>query len=278
MRKTLYTLNLGNMYAPEVCDLTYPLLRYYAHKIGAEFFIITEDKFPGWPNRYNKLQIYQLAQEREDEWSIFVDSDTLIHPEMWDPTNHLPRNTVAHNGNDMAGNRFRYDRFFRRDDRHIGSCTWFIIASDWCIDLFKPLDDLTFEEAIANIFPTPSEQAPYQFALDQKGDRIRDGNGDPIKVLKTPIDPAHLIDDYTLSRNIAKFGLKFDTIMKIQERLKDPGNYLWHAYTVNPPEKAKQILAVLKSWALDLFLKQHEKMIEDLKASDIWQREEVQCS
>ena len=37
MRKTLYVLNVEG-YAPQITALTYPLLRYYADRIGAEFF------------------------------------------------------------------------------------------------------------------------------------------------------------------------------------------------------------------------------------------------
>jgi hypothetical protein len=145
---------------------------------------------------------------------------------MFDPTNHLPRNVVAHNGHDMAGNRWRYDRFFRRDQRHIGSCNWFTMASDWCIDLWHPLDDLTLDEALDSIFPVRSEVNAEQF------------------------DKSHLLDDYTLSRNIAKFGLKFTTIVNIQKELNDRGDYLWHAYTVPRAEKVRQMKEVLRKWGL----------------------------
>jgi len=100
---------------------------------------------------------------------------------MFDVTDHLDRRTVCHNGQDMAGNRWRYDRFFRRDGRHIGSCNWFAAASDWCVDLWHPLDDLTLEEAVANIFPIVDETQGI-------------------------VDPSHLIDDYTLSRTSPNSG------------------------------------------------------------------------
>ncbi len=57
IRKTVFTLNIGN-YAPEITALTYPLLHYYAERIGAEFRIIKARMFPGWPVQYEKLQIY----------------------------------------------------------------------------------------------------------------------------------------------------------------------------------------------------------------------------
>jgi hypothetical protein len=219
MKKVIWTLNIDD-YAPEITAITYPLLRHYAHKIGAEFQIISERKFPTWPVVYEKLQIYELG--RDNDWNIYIDSDALVHPDMFDVTDHLPKDVVAHNGNDMAGNRWRYDRFFRRDGRHIGSCNWFTVASDWCIDLWKPLDDLTPDEALGNIFPVVSEVNSGCF------------------------DRSHLIDDYTLSRNIARYGFKFKTVMKIQDAMNDKGSYLWHVYTVSQPEKLRQMKEMLR--------------------------------
>lgn len=230
-RKTVYTLNIGygtkTAYAPEITSLTYPLIATYAERIGAEFLVIDKRKSPNWPVTYEKLQIYDLAQKREDTWSIYIDSDALVHPETIDFTQHIPRDTVAHNGSDMASVRWTYDRFFRRDGRNIGSCNWFTIASDWCVELWKPLDDMTLTQALKNIHPTVSE-------------------------LTTVITRDHLIDDYTLSRNIAKFGLKFITI---KDLLKDLGlpdaNFFWHTYTDTIDEKVRLMEETLERWKID---------------------------
>lgn len=219
MRKTLYTLNIGN-YAPLITQLTFPLMKRYAEKIGAEFVEITERKFPEWPVVYEKMQIYELG--KDNDWNIYVDADAVIHPDMFDPTNHIHKDTVMHNGRDMAGNRWRYDRFFRRDARHIGSCNWFTIASDWCIDLWRPLE-IPFEEAVKNIYPVRGE------------------------CLTGLIEPGHLIDDYTLSRNIAQFGFKFDTVLEMQQRMNDKGNYLFHLYNLPEPIKLQKIGEFLMS-------------------------------
>jgi hypothetical protein len=222
-KKTIFTLAV-NDYAPEIRELTYPLLKRYADKIGADFYTITERKWPQAPPVYEKLQIYQLAQEMQNDWNIYIDSDTLIHPDFMDITNHIPRDTVAHNGCDTADNRWRYDRFFYRDGRHIGSCNWFTVASDWCIELWKPLDDITLEEAYAHINPTVNE-------------------------LNTVITPDHLIDDYTLSRNIAKYGLKFITFRDILARLGYPNpGFLWHLYTIPIEHKVVLMKNVLNEW------------------------------
>lgn len=225
VKKTIFTLNIDN-YAPEIIDLTYPLLKHYARKIGADFYTITERKYPDYPPVYEKLQIFDLAQQMENDWNIYIDSDALIHPDFMDMTNYIPRDTVAHNGVDHAGNRWRYDRYFRRDGRNIGSCNWFTIASDLCIDLWRPLDDITYAEALTNIFPTVMEST-------------------------TLVAKEHLIDDYTLSRNIAKYGLKFTTFVEIVQKLGFPDNvFLWHQYTMPIDEKVETIKKVLTDWRI----------------------------
>lgn len=224
MKKTVFTLNIGN-YEPEITALTYPFLQAYAEKIGADFHIITERKFPDFPPVYEKLQIFELG--RDNDWNIYFDSDALVHPDLFDVTNHLPKDTVLHWGNDMAGNRWRYDKYFQRDGRHIGSGNWFTVASDWCLDLWRPLDDLTLEEAVKNIFPTVAER-------------------------NTGIEPAHLIDDYVLSRNIARYGLKFKGFKAIQKELgSDSEVYFFHNYFLLPEQKVARIREQIEIWELD---------------------------
>jgi hypothetical protein len=225
MKKTIYTLNV-NDYSPEITELTYPLLKRYAEKIGASFFVITERKYPDYAPVYEKLQIYDLQRIRDDDWSIFIDSDALVHPDLFDPTEFIGKDTILHNGIDMANNRWRYDRFFRRDGRHIGSCNWFTIGSDWCRELWRPLDDLTYNDALSCIYPIQLE-------------------------LNTVITKDHLIDDYILSRNIAKFGLHVKTLIQLQLDLNDSGNYLWHQYTISIEDKVSQMREILKGWGLN---------------------------
>jgi hypothetical protein len=225
VKKCVFTLCVDN-YAPELCALTYPLIKRWADKIGAEFFTITERKFPSFPPVYEKLQIFELGKLMNNDWNIYIDSDALVHPDLMDITNLLPKNTVLHNGCDHAGNRWKYDRYFHRDGRHIGSCNWFAIASDWCIELWEPLQDLTFEEALGKINPTVNE-------------------------LNTIVNAAHLIDDYTLSRNIARYGLKFKTFQSLLPEIGQPqGQYLWHQYTIPNEQKIIEMHKVLKGWGL----------------------------
>jgi len=210
MIKTIFTVNVDG-YAPEITAITYPLIERYAKKIGASFHVITERKHPDKPPVFEKMQIYQLGRKMKNDWNIYIDSDALVHPDLFDVTDFIPKDTVLHNGSDMAGNRWRYDNYFRRDGRHIGSCNWFTVASDWCLDLWAPLD-IPYVKALENIFPIQNE-------------------------LNSVITPDHLIDDYMLSRNIARFGLKFTTMFELADKLKDRGAYFYHQYCCTRDQK-----------------------------------------
>ena len=78
MKKILYTLNICD-YAPEITEITLPLLRRYADKIGAHFYVISTREFPDMPVTYEKFQIYKLSKLHANDWSIFLDIDTLVH-------------------------------------------------------------------------------------------------------------------------------------------------------------------------------------------------------
>lgn len=234
IHKTIYTLNVSpdglGTYAPEICELTYPLMKAYAAKIGADFQVIKARKRPEWPVTIEKFQVAELARERGDDWSIFFDSDTLISPEFFDVTEHMTKDTIAHNGNDMSHVRFRADKYFRRDGRWFGSCTWCVIASDLCVEDLWTLPRQTPEEAFSNISITIGEHNSGQCKTE------------------------HLIDDYTLSRNISRFGLKTTTLNDICGKLgwraqdgRGINPHLWHIYTHTEKEKLSRMLGVLST-------------------------------
>jgi hypothetical protein len=223
-KKTLFTLNVNN-YIPEITKFTYPLFKRYAHKIGADFHVITKRKFPKFPVTYEKLQIYELAQQQKNDWNIYIDSDAMIHPDTPDFTELIGKDTIFHAGVDFASLRFKYNRFFKRDGRNFGSCNWFTIASDLCVDLWKPLD-IPKEEAIANIFPISDE-------------------------VLAGITPDHLIDDYALSRNIAQYGLKTVVYKELATKLGIPGDYFFHEYLLTTQEKITAIKKVDAYWRMD---------------------------
>ena len=232
VKKTIFTLNV-NDYSPEMTALTYPLIQAYARKIGADFHIIRERRFPDWPITYEKLQVYELAQQMENDWNIYIDSDVLVHPDTPDLTLLLSRDTVAHFGSDFAPTRWKTDRFFHRDGRHISSGNWLALASDLCIELWKPVDDLTLAEAIDNIQPSVIERT------------------------SGIIEPQHLIDDYILSRNIAKYGLKFVNIKDVlAKNYTDGGGFFWHHYLIPVDQKIDEMHKVIDQWKVAGLMKE----------------------
>jgi len=253
-KKTLYTLVVDN-YAPGITRLTLPLMQRYAEKIGAELFVIRERKFPEWPVVFEKLQIHELGRLHENDWNIFFDADALVHPETIDFIPMLGgKQFVAHNGNDYAAVRWRYDEYFRRDGRNIGSCNWCTFGSDWNLDLWRPPDDLTPAEAISNIFPTVNE-------------------------LATIITPDHLVDDYVLSRNIAKYGLHFTTLIETLDKsqLKD-SNFFWHIYTESVEKKVEAMKRILVAWQIDKLGIYDATILGELEAVKEKMREEQRAA
>ncbi len=159
---------------------------------------------------------------------------------MFDPTSHLTKDTVLFNGKDMSEIRFFADKYFLRDGRRIGACDWFACSSDWTRDDLYSFPDISFEECVQNINVTVGEHRSGLFKDN------------------------HLIDDYVLSRNISRFGLKHDTAIDICGRMGwrnpqtgQPSNpYFFHLYAINEAEKIGRMLDVLSKpleqggWAL----------------------------
>jgi len=67
----------------------------------------------------------------------------------------------------------------------------------------------------------------------------------------TIITAEHLIDDYTLSRNIAKYGLKFKTLTALMKEIGlEQAFFFWHLYTIPIDEKVKQMKEVVVQWGI----------------------------
>jgi len=231
MKKEVYTLALEG-YPTELTDLTLPWIEFYAKKIGAGFTVIKERKFPDWPPTAEKMQLWELGQD--NDWTVFIDADALINPELFDITAVVPKDTVLFTGQDMAAMRFRPNKYMLRDGRYLGACTWFVVCSDWTIDLWRPLE-MAFSEVVKDIFPTNQERACL----------IGDG--------LSGIGPEKLIEDYICSSNIARFGLKHTTIegagLKAKfGRMYD--SYYWHQYTMRIDNKIVECLKMMATWSM----------------------------
>jgi hypothetical protein len=225
MKKTVYTLIVDD-YAPNLTKFTIPLMRRYAEKINADFYIIKDRKYPEMPPVYEKFQIKELSKIHKNDWNFFFDADALIHPDFWDVTSIVTKDITISNGSDFLPIRFEPDHCHFRDGRMIGKGNWCLIASDWCTDIWSPLEDITFEDAVSRIHPTVGE-------------------------LNTVVKPEHLIDDFVVSRNISRFGLKHILIPELSQKVKaHPEIQLYHLYVQTLEQKEFLIKKTLMTWAM----------------------------
>lgn len=185
---------------PEITSRTFPLMKYYARKIGADFYHIDQRKNLNWPIGIERFQIWDLSKHYD--WVIQLDADLIMHPDMPDLTEHITKDTILISQWDLSTKRFRTDEYFKRDGRYISVPGFFTITSNWCRDFWKTPDDLDAETAISNITPVTYEW---------KG-RV--------------VDSSHLLVDYIWSRNVAKFGLKVESFQNLFKKLNSQGHVI----------------------------------------------------
>lgn len=195
MNKTIYVLAVNN-YCPEILAVTQPAILDYAKKIGAKVKYVTERKFLEFPVTYEKFQLYELSKANNDDWSIFIDADCYVCNDFPDIVEMIPTNCVLLAKGGFGGTRFKYNDYMRRYDQHLDVGSWFFAFNKICRDLIKPIHfqsgELSVNDCVNEIFPLSEEL-----------------NG----VVK--VEPQHLIDDYLLARNIAKYGLKVKYLCEI---------------------------------------------------------------
>lgn len=266
MKRILWTLNVNN-YAPEITKITYPLIRDYCRKIRAEFRVITTPYDLGVEGCKisGKFHLFKLAQAERDTWSIYLDSDALVHPDAIDYCACIDRidkdgkPSVFSFGRDMAYERFHPDhlRVFGDDTAKIpqtahaalGMCTWFIIVSDLSAQLWEPPSDP--HAAIECIQPIVSERH-----------------------IKTS---ASLLDDYQTSLNAAKYNLSVTFAHEVHEVCRLQKLSFWHTHLLSERQKVEQMrYQIDKVWRLndspaDVFLRQDREFARRLPwSSRIW--------
>ena len=211
-----------NDYAPDILKITKPYLEAWCKKIGADLHYITERKYPNLPYNFEKFQIYELGKDYD--YQIFIDADALVPLEMFNPCNFIKDNEILFNSIDPANARFKFDKYFLRDGRNIGAGTWFVVTTKQTLDAWKPIDlinDLTIKECENNIVPIQVER-------------------------NMGITPTHLLDDYIVSRNIAKYGLKVRTLRNDMYTELKVNPILQHIYLENPTNKLKFLTHIVK--------------------------------
>jgi len=223
MRKLVVTLAV-NGYAPRITELTFPRIRKWSEKIGADFCVINKRTRPELPANCEKFQIYDLSKDYD--WTMYLDADTLVHEDAFDPTELIDKDCVLFNGIDFAGVRFNLDDpVFRRRKEKIGACSWMVMCSDWTRDVWTPPEqqDITFKHALSCIHPAEFER-------------------------KFGYGPEHIVDDYLLSRNIARFGLNVKTLDRdIYPVIHCCGHFV-HTYAVDEAYKLRFLKKHVQIW------------------------------
>lgn len=225
MKKNVVTLNLN--YNPDIVKLTRPLIQRWAKKIDAEYIEITKRAFhDSWPLIVEKFQIADIARDTHADWSIYIDLDTAVKPEFFDFTAHLNKDTVSCFKTELATLKYRMDDVFLRDGRFLGIGGFFTACSDWCLDFWELPDEVEPEKLMEQIVPTAEEGKAW-------------------------IEQRHLVEEYILSRNLAKYGLKFKSVLQLQKELGIPNtNYVMHWYYETDDRKVEKLRELVAAWGV----------------------------
>jgi len=170
LKKIIHVVYINDFF-PELFKITFPTVKKYAENNGYEINLITERKFPEWHIHYEKMQVYEAGKDADI--NILLDADILIHPNYPDVKNIIPPSRVAFNEAYNISAKCRLNKYFVRDGRDVGIASNFVMSSYLTHDLWKPLS-ITPEEG-------------------KKITLVREGD----------------IDEYCLSHNLAKYGLKY---------------------------------------------------------------------
>ena len=175
LKKIIHILNIDNFF-PELFELCFPTVERYAKKHGYDINVITERKFPEWHINYEKMQVWEDGKDADV--NVLMDADVLVHPMMKDFAFIVPPTLIGFNDNYFMRTKFRvknsnHELAFLRDQRNIGVASNLVVAHKATHCVFEPLD-ITPEEG-------------REMCLVREGD----------------------IDEYTISYNMAKYGLKY---------------------------------------------------------------------
>jgi len=168
--KTVWTVVVDD-YFPQLCEITLPNIEAYAKRIGADFKVITERRYPDFPPTYEKVQVFERGIE--SDWNILIDADMLISPTFWDVTAVVPPDHVGMYMQFNCSTLFPVedDPYFRRDGRRLGVASNFLVVPEDCFEFWTPLN-----KPASRVLPKLKRQ--------------------------------FIVDEYCFSRNVAKFGLK----------------------------------------------------------------------
>lgn len=186
MKKAIWVVAVDN-YRPEVCSKTFPTIMEYAKDIGASFNIISKRRWASQPT-YEKLQVHHLGAK--NDFNIVMDADMALPKGMFNVFERVSDNVVSSWMAYDASQHYPLDEYFYRDGRQLGVVFSFVVVPSSCMDVLTPFRD---------------EELPMMESR-----------------LKRPF----MIDEYCLSRNMAKFGIKHSGILTGEEFESPPMQHL----------------------------------------------------
>ncbi len=176
MKKIIHCVYIDD-YFPELWKMCLPTIKAYAYRTGSELNVITQRKFSEWHINYEKFQVYEDGKHADV--NFLIDADVLIHSQFPDfATGITFPHHIAFNDNYHASTKFHIENnlYFQRDGRDVGIASNAVISFKSTHDVWEPLKI------------TPEEGRKITF--------VREGD----------------IDEYCLSHNMAKYGLKYTGI------------------------------------------------------------------
>ena len=154
---------------------------------------------------------------------MLCDADMLIHPHFPD-VHEIVKDPayVAFNDNYNISTKYQADRipYFKRDGRDVGIATNFVVASNLTHDLWEPIP-LTSQQISDLAVPNNDEPGEWNRGW------------------------GHYADEFALSFNLAKYGLKYQGICP--EDWQRP--FLIHVGTGDKPKSLRIARETLAQWA-----------------------------
>jgi hypothetical protein len=151
----------------------------------------------------------QVWEDGKDAYiNALIDADVLVHPEFPDLMRIIPSHHVAFNDAYNISQKCKINHYFLRDGRDVGIASNFVVSYKSTHDLWEPLSI------------TPEEAKEITF--------VREGD----------------IDEYCLSHNLAKYGLKYVGITPRTELRK----YVVHTGTGDKEYALKLAKETLEEW------------------------------
>jgi alpha-N-acetylglucosamine transferase len=202
-----------NDYRPDLCEYTIPNLKSFADRCKADF-IVNRNRARDlkWHPAYEKTQAWEIADLYDK--TIIIDADLIIHPKMTDFFAVLPKN---HTGSWMSYEiktpsltlwDIDADPYFSRDGRNVGIVGSIVGCNRSTRHIFEPLS----------------------------------ARHDPVEAQAKLYRPA-IIDEYTFSRNLAKYGLKHAALWPSFK-----GIHHAEVTTKNDKNDVEEMIKTLRAW------------------------------